>query len=116
NTSGSTIDDIAFYQYYFPSPYGMYPVNDPDMISHADYVSGVSDPMGYDYDITLYGQDGWVWAYAGLSTSIPPSEYTVGHTGGYPDPPYYSPGGGRPSAIVTDVLRQVENDALAGQT
>jgi hypothetical protein len=111
NTSGGTLDDLAFYQYYFPSPYGRYP-DSPGMAIHVDY-SAMGDPLGYGYDITMYGEgDSSHWAYTGLSTNIAPTAHDVGHAGGYPDPPYYAPSPWRPSAISTDVLRQVEGDTL----
>ncbi len=111
----STIDDIAFYQYYFAGPYGRYPVNPTDKISHVDYSEDISDPMGYSFDITQYGEGVGPWAYTALSTDIPPDAHDVGHGGGYPDPPYYIPNPPwRPSALPTDVLRQVENDNMRG--
>lgn len=122
NTSADTLYGLAFYMYYFPSPYGSYPVNDRP--SHVDYSAGIGDPMvGYMFDITLYGEGGPYpsppyyapyWAYTGLSTNMPPTIHDVGHGGGYPDPPYYLPSPSRPSAISTDVLRQVESDTLRG--
>ncbi|MGB7582524.1 MAG: hypothetical protein WBL85_08770, partial [Sedimentisphaerales bacterium] len=113
NTGTSTLNNIAFYQYYFPSPYGSYPTN-PEP-SHVDYTAGIGDPIGYIYDITFYGEGSGNWAYTGLSTNIAPTAHDVGHGGGYPDPPYFSPSPPvTPSANSTDVLRQVENDTLRG--
>jgi hypothetical protein len=114
NTGPNTLNNMAFYQYYFPSPYGSYPTNPQP--SHVDYTAGITDPISYTYDITLYGEGNSVnWAYTGLSTNIAPTAHDVGHGGGYPDPPYYSPSPpGRPSADSCDVLRQVENDTLRG--
>lgn len=110
NNGTTTLSDVAFYMYYFPSPYGTYPTNARP--SHVDYTAGIADPMGYTYDITLYGEGDGNWAHTGLSTNIPPTAHDVGHGGGYPDPPYYSPSSYRPSAISTDVLRQVEANTL----
>jgi hypothetical protein len=112
NTGSSILNDAYFYMYYFSSPYGIYPTNNA-YVSHADYSVGIPDPMGFKFDITMYG-DGTAarWAYTGLSANVPPIAWDVGHGGGYPDPPYYTPSASRPSAISTDVLRHVENDTL----
>jgi hypothetical protein len=111
NTGPATLNNMSFFMYYFPSPYGQYPTN--SLPSHVDYVETVLDPLGFTYDITLYGEGTAAkWAYTGLSTSVKPFAHDVGHGGGYPDPPYFSPTASRPSANPTDVLREVENDNM----
>lgn len=112
NTGSATLNNTSFYIYYFPSPYGSYPVNPSTWVSHVDYVAGIRDPMGFTFDISLYGEGSVNWAYTGLSASVAPTAHDVGHGGGYPDPPYYYPSPWRPSANPTDVLRSVENDNM----
>lgn len=113
NTGILTLSGVSFYMYYFPSPYGWYPTNIRP--SHVDYTVNMYDPNGYAYHITLYGEGAPNWAYTGLSARKAPTAHDVGHGGGYPDPPYYSPWPPwRPSAVSTDVLRQVENDNMRG--
>jgi hypothetical protein len=113
NTGSTPLTGMAFYMYYFASPYGTYPVNPATCVSYADYTAGLPDPMGFTFDITLYGQGTAAkWAYTGLSTNVMPTAHDVGHGGGYPDPPYYTPTSSRPSANPTDVLRLVESDSL----
>ncbi len=72
NNGSAPLSDIAFYQYYFPSPYNWYPTNWAP--SHVDYTTGITDPINYNYDITMYGQYGsnYEWAYTALSTNIAP--------------------------------------------
>lgn len=112
NTGPGILNNVAFYMYYFSSPYGSYPVNPASSFSHVDYTAGIADPMGFTFDITMYGEGTANWAYTGLSTNRAPTAYDVGHGGGYPDPPYYSPTTSRPSANPTDVLRSVENNKM----
>jgi hypothetical protein len=112
NTGTDTLDDVSFFMYFFGSPYGTYPTNYRP--SHVDYTAGIIDPMGYTFDIVLYGEGDPRWAYAAFSANIPPTSHDVGHGGGYPDPPYYWPSPCRPSAISTDVLRHVETDDMRG--
>jgi len=113
NTGSDSLSDVAFYMYYFAGPYGIYPTNPPEKISHVDYNAGIGDPMGYMFDISMYGEGAAPWAYTGLSANVAPTAHDVGHAGGYPDPPYYTPNPPwRPSAIPSDVLRHVENDDM----
>jgi hypothetical protein len=113
NTGSSSLANMSFYMYYFPSPYGSYPVNAPTDVSHVDYVAGIPDPMGFTFDITMYGEGTAAnWAYTGLSTSVTPTAHDIGHGGGYPDPPYFTPTTLYPSADPTDVLRDVENNKM----
>jgi hypothetical protein len=118
NTGPSPLTGMHFWMYYFPSPYSYYYQNPAGYISRVDYTAGIPDLFdGFIYDITLYGEgSAHAWAYTGLSTNMLPSGWYVGHGGGYPDAPYYTPSSSRPSANPTDVLRRVETNTIAPAT